>query len=186
MSVISYTELARALGDAGSDVAASEAHGCLCGALCADESLPAAEWAAEILPDEEAGPLPADSLDLLDAVRRDTLDSLAGGDMTFQPMLPLDSGSLDSRVRALAAWCSGFLYGLGRLGGGAPLPGDLEEILADFSEISRAVLAEDDQGEEAERNYAELVEFVRASVLLAWEELGPRRSGPAVAPPGAH
>ncbi len=186
MNDVSYGDLARALEDAGSDLGAAEAHGCLCGALCAEASFPAAEWAAEILPDEEAEPLPPGVMELLEGVRESTLETLAGGQMTFEPMLPLDTGPLDSRVRELATWCSGFLYGLGRVGALGPLPGDLDEILADFSEISRASVGPEEGGEQSERDYAELVEFVRAGVQLAWEELAPRRAGRPTGPAGSH
>lgn len=177
MPAVTYGELDRALTEAGSDVDAAEAHGCLCGALCAQAGFPAAEWAAEILPDEDSGPLPAEVMELLEAVREATVESLSAGQMAFEPMLPLDTGTLDTRVAALATWCSGFLYGMGRVGTPTGLPGGLDEILGDFSEIARASIGPDEGSEEAERDYAELVEFVRASVLLTWEELAPRRDG---------
>jgi uncharacterized protein YgfB (UPF0149 family) len=186
MHEVSYDELDRALDDAGSDVDAAEAHGCLCGALCAEATFPVAEWAVEILPGDEVEPLPPGVMDLLEAIRESTLATLAGGQMTFEPMLPLDAGPLDDRVRALATWCSGFLYGLGRIGALRQLPGDLDEILADFSEISRASVGPEEGGEQGERDYAELVEFVRAGVQLAWEELAPRRAGRPRGPAGTH
>jgi len=171
-----YLELDRALGAAASGVEASEAHGCLCGALCTDAAFPANEWAAEVLPeDADPGSVPP-LVDLLGDLRDTTAATLAGDDMDFQPMLPRDDAPLDERVRALAAWCAGFLYGLGRSGALDALPGDLQEIVQDFSEISRAALAHGEGGEDAERDYAELVEFVRASVQLAWEELAPQRN----------
>lgn len=171
-----YAELDRSLGATSSGVEASEAHGCLCGALCTEDAFPATEWAAEVLPDD-AGEAEATALvSLLADIREETLRTLSGDDMDFQPLLPDDARPLDERVRALAAWCGGFLYGLGRSGQLDKLPGDLSEILQDFSEISRASLAAGESGEEAERDYAELVEFVRASVQLAYEELVPLRS----------
>ena len=174
-----YSEFDHALQGAGSGVEAAEAHGCLSGALCAEASFAAAEWAAEILPDEGDEPSAPELLDMLAEIRDATMAALSGGEMTFEPMLPEDPGSLDDRVRALACWCSGFLYGLGRGGTLKQLPGDLGEILDDFSEISRATIDGDEASDQAERDYAELVEFVRASVLLAWEELAPQRAGPS-------
>jgi uncharacterized protein YgfB (UPF0149 family) len=181
-----YSELDRALGAASSGVEASEAHGCLCGALCTDSAFPATEWAAEVLPeDAEPGQVPP-LVALLADLRDATAATLAGDDMDFQPMLPRDETPLEERVRALAAWCGGFLYGLGRSGALDQLPGSLEEIVQDFSEISRAGLAHGEAGEDAERDYAELVEFVRASVQLAWEELAPQRSRATTGSGGNH
>jgi len=186
MSQDRYQELDRALGAAASGVEASEAHGCLCGALCTDGAFPATEWAAELLPDDaDPGSLPP-LVELLGELREVTASTLAGEDMDFQPMLPRDDAPLEERVRALAAWCAGFLYGLGRSGALDKLPGDLTEIVQDFSEISRAGLGHGESGETAERDYAELVEFVRASVQLAWEELAPQRGQAAAGSAANH
>jgi len=176
-----YQELDQSLGTAASGVEASEAHGCLCGALCAAAAFPATEWAAEVLPDDAAQDVVSGLVDLLEEIRGGTLRSLSGEDMDFQPLLPDDARPLEERVRALAAWCSGFLYGLGRSGAMDKLPGDLAEILQDFSEISRATLAAGESGDTAEGDYTELVEFVRASVQLAYEELRPLRQRDAAA-----
>lgn len=176
MSSITYGELDRSLRELGSGVEAAEAHGCLCGALCVERVFPAAEWAAEVLPDNVDEAVAQPIVDLLAGLREETLVLLAGDDMAFQPLLPPDTEPLDARVRALAAWCSGFLYGLGRSGALGSLPGDLDEILRDFSEISRAAAAPDESGDEAERDYMELVEFVRASVQLSFEELATQRA----------
>jgi len=184
-----YAELDEALRDVASGVEASEAHGCLCGALCTDAAFPAAEWAAEVLPDEDdgaAGARPDRLIALLGELRETTVAALAGDEMAFQPMLPHDEAPLEERVRALAAWCAGFLYGLGRSGVLDKLPGDLGEIMQDFSEISRAALVAGESGEAAERDYAELVEFVRASAQLAWEELAPQRGRAATGSGGNH
>ena len=181
-----YAELDRALGAVASGLEASEAHGCLCGALCTDAAFPATEWAAEVLPDDaEPGQVPS-LVALLDDLRDATAATLGGEDMDFQPMLPRDNAPLEQRVRALAAWCAGFLYGLGRSGALDKLPGDLNEIVQDFSEISRAALAHGESGDAAEQDYAELVEFVRASVQLAWEELAAQRSRTSTGSGGNH
>ena len=176
MSNAAHVDLDRCLVTAGSAVDASEAHGCLCGALCAQQGFPAIEWAAEVLPDDAEEAAAAPLLEVLSELRELTLAALTGDDLDFQPLLPADTDPLDERVRALASWCGGFLYGLGRSGTPGELPGDLGEIVNDFSEISRATLAAGEDGEEAERDYAELVEFVRASVQLTYEELAPHRA----------
>jgi uncharacterized protein YgfB (UPF0149 family) len=182
MSAITYDELARVLADAGSGIEAAEDHGCLSGALCAERDFKASEWALELLPESDASGWPAGTLEVLEQALSDARDSLSGDDMAFEPLLPPDGVPMRERVRALAAWCSGFLYGIGRSGGPRTLPGDLVEISGDFAEISRAALGHEEGGEESERDYTELVEFVRASVQLAWEELRTRRSpGPGSA-----
>ena len=176
MTAITYEELARALADAGAGIDAAEAHGCLSGALCAERGFRAAQWALEILPQDDPATWPPGTLDVLEQALADTRAALAGDDLEFAPLLPPDTERMQARVPGLAAWCSGFLYGLARSGGPRTLPGDLVEISGDFAEIARASLAEDEGGEGSERDYAELVEFVRASVQLAWEELRAQRA----------
>lgn len=186
MTAVTYDELARVLADAGSGMEAAEAHGCLSGALCAERDFQAAEWALELLPQSEAASWPGGTLEVLEQALADARAALSGEDMAFEPLLPADGIAMQERVRALAAWCSGFLYGLGRSGGPRSLPGDLVEITGDFAEISRAALAQDEGDEESERDYAELVEFIRASVQLAWEELRSRRAPAAGPSPRPH
>jgi uncharacterized protein YgfB (UPF0149 family) len=55
------------------------------------------------------------------------------------------------------------------------------EILHDFSEITRATVASGELDIEDEAAYMELVEFVRASVQLLFEETVGLRSGQSLA-----
>ena len=90
--------------------------------------------------------------------------------------MPDDDQPLRRRVEALSNWCQGFLLGLG-LGGvreGSGLPGDSQEVMRDFAEISRLGHG-DGNKEEEESAYAEIVEYVRMAVLLVYEELRPLR-----------
>ena len=54
-----------------------------------------------------------------------------------------------------------------------------QDIIRDFSEISRAAFTDDETEAEAEAAYMEVVEFVRVSVQLVFEELHLIRSRPA-------
>jgi uncharacterized protein YgfB (UPF0149 family) len=171
MSASAFFELDDALRGTGSPVAAAEAHGCLCGALCVAQDFAAGEWASELVPDDADDNATAQLLDVVRGVHRDTRSALLEEDAAFQPLLPPEDSSLDERVQALADWCGGFLFGLGRGGSLDQLPGDLAEIMRDFSEIARASLAASEGGDAAERDFSELLEFVRASTQLAWAEL---------------
>ena len=152
----------------------SEIHGTLCGVLCSDRALGLEAWlaqtTAEIDPEEAQVESCRDSLNRL---YRQTLADLESTDMPFSPLLPDDAYPLDQRAQALALWCQGFLYGLnlGQLPTHSRLPDDVKEIMRDFSEISRATIDDGENPEEAERAYAEIVEFVRVGVQLVFEEL---------------
>ena len=98
-------------------------------------------------------------------------------------LLPSDDESLEVRAESLGLWCQGFMHGLGAGGEpGAENPllanGVTREIIADFSEITRAAYSADETEAEAEAAFMELVEFVRVSVQLAFEELYRVRSTP--------
>jgi hypothetical protein len=183
-SSVAFAAVARALDAGASAVHAAEAHGCLCGALCRRSDYTLAEWLDEIL----AGPAAAaGSNELFATLFEESVGVLARTDMEFEPLLPDDAVPLAERVTALAAWCQGFLYGFGASGTAAQanVPDTVTEVLGDLAQISHAgdVGAEDLEVEE--EAYAELVEFLRAAVQIAYEELGAARASVA-APKSGH
>jgi uncharacterized protein YgfB (UPF0149 family) len=179
MLSVSFDEFESALAAVEAPVAAAEAHGALCGALAGISGFSAADWLADLVP--RAGtstePEALRSRNLLETVYDETLESLTGADMDFEPLLPDDEESLERRVAALAAWCSGFLYGLGTASVPPPeqLTDEVAEVLRDFAEIARAVVDSDESPESGEASYAELVEYLRAGTQLTFEELGAAR-----------
>jgi uncharacterized protein YgfB (UPF0149 family) len=179
IETVAFDDVARALAAAGSTVHAAEAHGCLCGALCARRDYGFDEWLVEILPDESARD--ARSLEDLHA---SSVAVLAGGDMAFKPLLPDDEQPLGERVEALGAWCQGFLYGFGAAGTASRgrLPEDVAEMLGDLAQVSRAGGVGSEALEVEEEAYAELVEFLRVGVQLIYDELAALRAGQ----PAAH
>lgn len=180
---MNHRDVQQLLDDLGVAVGAAEAHGCLCGALCASNDYAAAAWAAELI--GAAEPLPEGGITAaLGALHQATRAALAARDPDFAPLLPDDATALPERVRALASWCDGFLYGLGAAGASPLLAndGDAGEILRDFAEIARAGLSPEATPEEGEQAWTELCEFVRAGAQLAYEVLAAQRTG---APAGA-
>jgi uncharacterized protein YgfB (UPF0149 family) len=174
---VAYDDVARELAAHASTVHPSEAHGCLCGALCTSREYSRDEWLAEIVESIQGEPEAAGGA--LATLFEASTDALAGGELDFQPLLPDDETALGPRVEALAAWCAGFLYGFGTAGGPAannPVPAEVSEVIADFARIAQAGAPDAEEPEEDEAAYAELVEFLRAAVQLVYEELNaPRR-----------
>lgn len=175
-----YSQLDRAFAAAGSPVDAAEAHGCLVGSLCAVAAYRFEHWLVEVMPEEEDAT--GDEVALaaeLEGVFQDTAQALGGQAMEFSPLLPDDEAPLPARVRALVSWCTGFLYGLGAAGLPAieRIPGEVGEVLKDFTELTRASDLDPEAAEleAAEADYAELVEYVRAGTQLVFEELAPLR-----------
>ena len=106
-----------------------------------------------------------------------TVRRLAGNEADFAPLLPDDDRPLTERADALSQWCQGFLYGLGS--GTTSDPGKVSieagEIIRDFTEITHVGVDADEENEENEVAYAEVVEFVRVGVQLLFAELAPAR-----------
>ena len=179
MLTVTFEEVDSALAAIDAPLAAAEAHGGLCGSLVAISGFSAAAWLEELVPaSAPEGEEQLRSRNLLETVFDETASSLASIDMDFEPLLPDEQEPLERRVVALAAWCTGFLYGSGA--GGLPdrdeLTAELGEVLGDFAEISRATVDSDESEESSETSYVELTEFVRAGVQLAYEELVPHRA----------
>ncbi len=121
---------------------------------------------------------------------------LERGDGLPDLCLPDDDDDMRDRVESLALWAGGFVSGLGE---GAAMRGSpardrldqepLSELLQDFTEITRAEVADDDLAEDtetAETSYNELVEFLRVAAQLCYEELTPVREIAEPAPVHVH
>jgi uncharacterized protein YgfB (UPF0149 family) len=176
MYSVQFDELDRAFGQADAPVDPAEAHGSLCGALCAVPGYRVQDWLDEVLPDaQRAAALRARNQ--LQIVFDETAQALGGGEMDFVPLLPDDESALDVRVEALAEWCAGFLYGLGvgKLPSLDTVPGEVGEVLRDFTEISKVAVGSDETEDTNEAAYVELLEFVRAGTQLVYEELAGHR-----------
>ena len=179
-----YSEVATALDRAVPEANVAESHGVLCGCACLMGVEATAAWVDEVLKDGDPGnALLAECSDILRAVAAATWHSLDAGDMSLRLMLPDDEEPLDARTEGLAAWCEGFMHGLG-LGQGsfgetvreALEAGVVREILEDFSELSRAAVEEGADDAESEAAYTELIEYVRVSAQLVFEEFHALRS----------
>ncbi|HEX7237241.1 MAG TPA: UPF0149 family protein [Gammaproteobacteria bacterium] len=182
---LDYDRLRDVLGAAGTVVALAELHGGVCGAMCAGGPDAARRWLIDSLDDGEAGGPPATVADDLDELIGTSSKMLEEGELTFEPLLPSDDAPLAEQVEALAVWCQGFLSGVGSTApaaASASAEGDaLGEILRDFAEISRAGLSDEEAAGQGQPDFAlaEIQEYVRVSVQIAFEELAPVRAAAA-------
>jgi len=176
-----HDDIDLALEDLGAALGASEVHGLLTGLACSGKRLPAAALRSllDTELDIEVDEATFRDLRQLDAVLRQQLDD---DELGFELLLPDDDHPLAARVQGMAQWCVGFLAGFGNGTGGRSerdFPEDVRDLLASISEFTRAE-ADGDEGDDAEREFAELVEFLRIAALTIFLELvEPRDGGPA-------
>lgn len=188
-----YTTLHSAMTRARVPVAVSELHGGMCGSLCAGGVSAVPAWVEACLGDSDQAQDAVNAVRVqLRALQLHSWRSLNGSGLEFYPLLPDDEAALEERVGALALWCHGFVSGLGLAGlslntdtAAEAAARRLAEIVGDFSEISRAAASAEDFADEDAADFAltELIEYVRVSVQIVFEELEPQRMtgvGPAI------
>ena len=170
---VDYDALGRALRGAGASTDAAEAHGIVCGVICASGGKQATAWVPLLL-GEVAGERKKEAAALsksLLVVHERTLGELTSPGFEFDLLLPPDDCELLQRVEALAQWCRGYVLGLvaGGVTSQAALRGDAAEVLQDLIKISDVTTGEG-QSEEQERDFAELKEYVRVGVQAIFDE----------------
>jgi|TARA_B100000768_G_scaffold29139_1_gene27544 hypothetical protein len=139
-----------------------------CGAVAIDLLIEATtEWLA--LSEEQADAADKDFRDFYEA----SLSNLGDISFLFKPTLPDDDLPLEERLIAVGEWCGNYISGLAEgLGESFDLSDDGREALNDLSAIGQisADLESDDDGE---RDYTELVEYVRLAVQVIFTDLHP-------------
>jgi uncharacterized protein YgfB (UPF0149 family) len=163
-----FDDIAGELLDQGLMQSPSELHGCLAGLIAggADTSGEAGlAGVAEALGFDPHGRLVDDLCALYSGTARLLMDEA----LSFEPLLPDDDSGLEERTGALADWCRGFLSGFAQArvkvhGTGGAVAADSAEALKDFAAIAQAGVG-DEYDEDAERAYAEVVEYTRFAAM---------------------
>ena len=150
------------------ELSAAEAHGMATGMLCINEQTESAAWLAELL--HNANPVINENKILLTRLFEETRRLLASDEFEFDLFLPEDDTSLVEQVEALKSWCRGFLFGVGSGASALSWSKDVREILKDITEFTK--LDVNVEGEEDERAFVEITEYLRSAVLLLRDELG--------------
>lgn len=175
-----FDSLQAALDRVDAETGAAEGHGSLCGMLALNSSIDVSAWIDTMLEKGDPGDaLVREARDMLLALYEETQRELNDSNLGFSLLLPDEDEPLEERVRALAAWCQGFLYGLAMAGfqAGPDVPEDSADFLKDIGEIAKASF-DVRPGDEDEVAYSEVSEYVRMGVLLVSEELQPNKSPP--------
>lgn len=167
-----YQRVALALAAVRCDVGAAECHGMLCGMLCGPRAFEPALWLDHVSGGERDVFARGEPRAALEQLMGETLHTMSAEDYQLTLLLPADEAPLAERAAGFAAWCRGFLSGLG-LSGIADLDGlgeDAREFLADLARFTSLAM-DVDGDEEDERALVELTEFTRMGVMLVRAEL---------------
>ena len=174
---VSHAHLDDKLLNSGAAAGASEAHGILCGAISSAGKADFKDWVRQVLGQE---PVPGDVLmaeavELLEEVFVESETGMASDLYEFQLLLPDDDQALTDRVRALGAWCEGYLLGFssGREKSDVPLPLEINDVINDFVEFSKVDDTVDEASELDEQALMEVVEYIRMNVLMVQETMHP-------------
>ncbi|TQV69698.1 UPF0149 family protein [Exilibacterium tricleocarpae] len=178
--LMAFDDLCDVLLPLGALNSPAELHGLLCGKLSGGARLDGQRWLAVAwefldLAGEAAGAA-AIALEQLHAV---TLAQLQDDGFGLELQLPDDDTELEQRLTALSQWCHGFLSGFGSAGidGRQQLSADASDALRDFAAIVQIGTDEEDD-DEAEAQYMQLVEYVRMATLTLFMEFAAAEPAP--------
>lgn len=151
----------------------AEIHGILCGMLAGGMALENRDWLEPMADFTNNGEsLPPRVKNAVLELFNETCQQLVEADFSLTLCLPDDAAPINERGQALIKWIQGFMLGFGLFQ--ADLTGcsaDVKEALEDFNEIAR-MDEEMDEGEESEQALFEVMEYVRISSMLCFNELG--------------
>ncbi len=177
MTLPSFTDVSDALTTLSSLGTAGESHGLLCALLSFSSKIRENAWVDSLLSShiEPSDTKAQQAYKLLTELFKITSQAFQETDFDFPILLPDDDLPLEDRIDGLAEWCQGYLTGLHLLGMKLDNPTfspDLKEALDDLLAISQVELTPEDQKDpESEVRYMQLVEHVKAAVLMISSEL---------------
>lgn len=175
LMIPSFEELANELQESRLNIHASQVHGILCGYLCGSSSRLTEEklW-KKIFPKSKKNN--AINL-LLHQLYESTALQLSEFSFDFALLLPDDETDINLRAEALGLWCQGFLKGLTDMGVTTTnnASNEVAEVLEDFTEIAKISFGDMTTNEEDETAYIELLEYVRLSAVMIYQELRPQK-----------
>jgi uncharacterized protein YgfB (UPF0149 family) len=179
--MLDFDSVQTALQDLGATVDAAESHGTLCALLLDNAVL--ATWFGHTLDElpDKGNVLAAEQLGVLEQLYQLTREQLSDGDLSLELLLPDESDDFGLRLLGLSSWCQGFLYGIGVAGVASDdrLDDEGRECLSDLLEISK-LRHDEESSDEAELQFAEIVEHVRMATLLLHETLNPLKPADTV------
>ncbi len=152
---------------------AAQTHGLLCALFAGGVKLQRQAWMNSLMTQtpEKLDPELSEAQMVLTDLFVVTQEAFQQEEPFIEPLLPLDDMPLVVRIEAMAEFAKGFVMGLNLVG--VPLKNNpspvLQEAIDDFFNIS-CLAPQDEEGEESEKAFFELVEYLKvAMVQIHWE-----------------
>jgi uncharacterized protein len=166
-----YQDINQIIAKIDADCSAAESHGMATGMLCVNSHTELGFWLGEL--SQDASALNDDDKAVLQDLFEQTRSLLASDEYEFDLLLPDEDTSLSEQIEALRQWCQGFLFGLGTTSSATVMsttwPEAVREAVKDIAEFTK--LDNDAEGEEAENDFMEITEYLRAAVIFLRTEL---------------
>lgn len=149
---------------------ASETHGVLSGLICGGVKLDDQSWRSHFndVVNEGLG-LPLKAKKLVELIYGQVVNQFTDDGLGFDLLLPNDDVPLDERAESMAQWAQGFLVGFGLVQQGLnDAPSDVQELIRDIRDISQVSLDFEQEDEESEIAFSEIVEYLRVGAMLCF------------------
>lgn len=166
----SFIKITQILEDAELYTNASETHGVLSGLVCGGISLDKNSWQGFFndVVNEGMG-LPSPAKKLVECIYGQVVRQFTDDGLGFQLLLPDDDLPLDERAEAMAQWAQGFLVGFGMVQQALnEASSEIQELIRDIRDISQVAFDFEQEDEESEIAFSEIVEYLRVGAMLCF------------------
>lgn len=182
-----YVTIASELQSSNLSVTPAELHGLLVGMLSGGLSISDKSWQPLIFDYTNDGMgWPDKALKHAESILSLSIDELTGTGLELFMLLPDDDADLMEMADALSEWVNHFISGLGLVNVALKgTPRDVKEALTDLEEISKLGIDEDDDLQEQADILEQVIEHVKACVLIIHAEFG-KKTPPAQTVPTIH
>ncbi len=179
-SLPSFEKISQILEAAELFTNASETHGVLAGLVSGGIKLDDQSWKSHFndVVNEGLG-LPINAQKLVDSIYAQVVNQFTDDGLGFNLLLPSDEAPLDDRAEAMAQWAQGFLVGFGMVQQGLNQASDeIQELIKDIRDISQVSLDFEQEDEESEIAFAEIVEYLRVGAMLCFNAFSRKPQAP--------
>lgn len=166
---LSYGELTKALTSKNTSCPPAQAHGLMCGYICASPNKNDYDW-NKLLLDGDGN---QKSQQILQQLFDDTYRQLNDFSFEFNLLLPPDNADINDRTEALGMWCQGFIIGLQalHLGPHSTISDEIKNAVENIAEIANVDYGNLHEADDEDAAYFELTEYVRLAILMIYQEL---------------